>query len=134
MDLEGMRAKPLDAFKKFETLRVGFEWETGNISSSFRALMKLIKGLVEDELDFGVHVVPSRAFYNYLTDRVGNIREIEPYLNVFSRIRVPAGKSLLILVVEHDLEDIKAKLIPKGLDGMSIGRRKKVRKSLLKRV
>lgn len=125
MNLEGMRAKPLDAHKKLGSLRVGFEWETGNISSSFRALMKLIKGLIEDELDLGVHVLPSRAFYNYLTDRVGNITELEPYLSVFGRIQIPEGKSVLIVVVEHDLEDKSAKVIPKGLDGMSKERREK---------
>lgn len=123
MNLDGMRAKPLDGFKSFTDQNVGFEWETGNISSSFRALMKLIKGLIEDQLDLGVHVLPSRAFYNYLTDRVGNITELTPYLDVFSKIQVPPGKSLVIFVVEHDSEDIKAKLIPKGLDGMSKKRR-----------
>lgn len=123
MNLEGMRAKPLDGFKSFKDLNVGFEWETGNISSSFRALMKLIKGLIEDQLDLGVHVLPSRAFYNFLTDRVGNISELAPYLDVFSKIQVPKGKSLVIFVVEHDSESNKAKLIPKGLDGMSKKRR-----------
>jgi hypothetical protein len=123
MDLEGMRAKPLDAFKKVGSIKVGFEWETGNISSSFRALMKLIKGLIEGELDLGVHVLPSKAFYNFLTDRVGNITELEPYLSVFGKIQIPIKKSLLIVVVEHDAEDTKVPLIPKGLDGMSIGRR-----------
>lgn len=125
MDLEGMRAKPLDGYKNFDGFRVGFEWETGNISSSFRALMKLIKGLVENELDLGVHVLPSRAFYNYLTDRVGNITELLPYLDVFSRIQIPVHKALVIIVVEHDSESSTAKLIPKGLDGMSLSRRAK---------
>lgn len=125
MDLEGMRAKPLDAYKLVSDLKVGFEWETGNVSSSFRALMKLIKGVVEDQLDLGIHVLPSRAFYNYLTDRVGNIAEINPYLSVFGRIQIPDGKCVVIIVVEHDSEDHKVKLIPKGLDGMSISRRKK---------
>lgn len=125
MELELMRAKPLDAYKNFKNLRVGFEWETGNISSSFRALMKLIKGLDEDQLDLGVHVVPSRDFYKYLTDRVGNITELLPYLSVFGKIKLGPKKALVIVVVEQDALDKNAELIPKGLDGMSLARRGK---------
>lgn len=118
-----MNAKPLDACKSFGDLRVGFEWETGNVSSSFRALMKLIKGLVEDQVDLAVHVLPSRALYNFLTDRIGNVTELKPYFSVFSRIAIPEKKALLILVIEYDSLDPHAPLIPKGDDGMSIGRR-----------
>lgn len=123
MELELMRRKPLDAYKKFGKTRVGFEWETGNISSSFRALMKLIKGLVEDQIDLGVHVVPSRALYEFLTDRVGNITELLPYLTVFGSIKLRDDQALVIMVVEHDKESKSAKLIPKGNDGMSLSRR-----------
>lgn len=128
MDLAMMRSRPLDAFKRFKNLNVGLEWETGNVSSSFRALMKLIKGLDENQLDLGVHVLPSRAFYKYLTDRVGNITELLPYLKVFGKINIDSTKTLIIIVVEYDETDDKAKLIPKGLDGMSLSRRKKFRK------
>ncbi len=127
MDLAMMRSKPLDGYKRHGDLRVGFEWETGNISSSFRALMKLIKGLDENQIDLGVHVLPSRAFYNFLTDRVGNITELLPYLGSFAKIKINSTKTLIILVVEHDSLNEKAKLIPKGLDGMSLVRRKQQR-------
>ena len=90
--------------------------------------MKLIKGLDEDQLDLGVHVVPSRDFYNFLTDRVGNITELLPYLSVFGKIKLGPKKALAIIVVEYDELDKKAKLIPKGLDGMSIKRRSKLKK------
>lgn len=123
MDLEGMRAKPLDAYKNFDKFKVGFEWETGNISSSFRALMKLYKAVLEYKIDLGVHVLPSREFYNYLTDRVGNISEMNPYLNVYKRIELPKKSCVIIIVVEHDKLDPEAPPIPKGLDGMSIRRR-----------
>lgn len=123
MDLQMMRSKPLDGFKRFGELKVGLEWETGNISSSFRALMKLIKGLHENQLDLGVHILPSRAFYRFLTDRVGNITELLPYLEIFGRIQIEQKKTLIILVIEHDSVDEKALLIPKGLDGMSLKRR-----------
>jgi len=125
MNLDGMKSKPLDGFKTLAGTRAGFEWETGNISSSFRALMKLTKGILENQLDLGIHVLPSRPFYNFLTDRVGNISELLPYLAVFGRIPIETNRALVILVVEHDKEDKKMKLIPKGLDGNSLKRRKK---------
>jgi len=125
MNLEGMKAKPLDAHKSFGKTRVGFEWETGNISSSFRALMKLYKAVIEAQIDFGVHVIPSRAFYKYLTDRIGNIRELEPYLDIYKRIKLPSNACILIIVIEHDKLDPKAPPIPKGLDGMAKKPKKK---------
>lgn len=117
MNLEGMRAKPLDSFKQFENARVGFEWETGNISSTFRALMKIFKGLIEEQLDIGVLVLPNREFYQYLTDRVGNMRELKPYLSVYQRIQVPKNKRVIILAVQYDGLDENASAIPKGTDG-----------------
>lgn len=117
MNLEGMRAKPLDAYKKFNRLRVGFEWETGNISSTFRALMKLYKGLLEDELDYGILVLPSYEFYYFLTDRVGNFRELSPYISVYRKIQIDDTKSLKIIVVEHDEIDDASSPLEKGTDG-----------------
>ena len=117
IDLEGMRSKPLDAYKNFKNFRIGFEWETGNISSTFRSLMKLFKGLIENQLDYGILVLPSREFYKYLTDRTGNIREIEPYFSVYRRIRISDNKTLKIIVVEYDSLDKNASRIPKGTDG-----------------
>lgn len=128
LDLDGMRAKPLDGYKDFGGLKVGFEWETGNISSSFRALMKLFKGLIEDQIDIGIHALPSREFYQYLTDRIGNIREMRPYIDVYKCIELPASKCCLILVVEQDKTDPKAKPIPKGSDGMAKQAKKKSEK------
>lgn len=125
MDLEGMRAKPLDAYKDFKKFRVGFEWETGNISSSFRALMKLYKAVIEKQVEVGIHVLPSRAFYNYLTDRVGNITEMLPYLDIYKRVQLPENTCIAIIVVEHDKLDEKMPPIPKGLDGMSLSRRER---------
>lgn len=123
MNLEGMNAKPLDAYKKFEEYRVGFEWETGNISSSFRALMKLYKAILQNEIELAIHVLPSRTFYSYLTDRVGNIAEMNPYLEVYKRILLPSNACILIFVVEHDALNPNAEPIPKGKDGMSLSRR-----------
>jgi Restriction endonuclease BamHI len=58
------------------------EWETGNISSSHRSMNKLTM-LVSDGIISAVTlVVPSRKLYVYLTDRIGNIRELEPYFRL----------------------------------------------------
>lgn len=127
MDLFGMNARPLDAHKTFGDCRVGLEWETGNISSSFRAIMKLIKGLCEDKLELGIFCVPSGDMYPYLTDRIGNITELEPYLDIFGRVPIAMGKALTIFVVEHDELSKDVPLIPKGNDGMSLERRKLIK-------
>lgn len=124
MEIPGMKKKPLDGYKKIGKLRIGLEWETGNVSSSFRALLKLISGLHNDQLDIAIHVLPSKAMYKFLTDRVGNVEELRPYFPIFKLIKINENKTLIILVVEHDEEDINSKLIKKGLDGMSLKRRK----------
>lgn len=71
------RPGPIDA-----TIPVGnrlfcMEWETGNISSSHRALNKMSLGILKGLLIGGALVLPTRAMYKYLTDRVGNFAEIE---------------------------------------------------------
>lgn len=65
---------------------VALEWETGNISSSHRALNKMALGLMKKALVGGVLVVPTRKFYQYLTDRVGNWNELVPYLDLWRSI------------------------------------------------
>ena len=59
------------------------EWETGNISSSHRSMNKLTMLVADGLISAGVLVVPSRNLYLYLTDRIGNYREIEPYLKLW---------------------------------------------------
>lgn len=92
---------PVDA-----TLQVGekffaVEWETGNISSSHRALDKMALGIITDVLIGGVLVLPTRRMYHYLTDRVGNYEEIEPYFPLWRSLQCEEGL-LAIAVVEHD--------------------------------
>ena len=55
---------------------VALEWETGNISSSHRALNKMALVLLHGTLAAAVLVVPSRALYRFLTDRIGNWDEL----------------------------------------------------------
>jgi hypothetical protein len=95
---------------------VALEWETGNISSSHRALNKMALGLLKGVLAAGILVVPSRAMYKFLTDRVGNIDELDPYLDMWRSIPCTEG-SLEIVVVEQDGISTEGPRIPKGTDG-----------------
>ncbi len=98
---------------------LALEWETGNISSSHRALNKMALGLLNGLLAGGILIVPSRKLYKYLTDRVGNISELEPYLDLWRSI--PSKEGVLeVIVVEHDAESTKVPRIPKGTDGRAL--------------
>ena len=105
--------------KSAEHKPVVLEWETGNISSSHRALNKMALGLRNGMLAAGVLVVPSRKFYRYLTDRIGNFEELVPYLSLWSSVQYPDGAVLEIVVIEQDAESLKVPRIPKGTDGRS---------------
>ncbi len=95
------------------------EWETGNISSSHRALNKMALGMMRRLLSGGLLVLPSRAMYWYLTDRVGNYQELEPYFGLWRSISVADGV-LAVVEVEHDAEDTTVALISKGTDGRAL--------------
>lgn len=109
----------LDAVFQTSVGPVALEWETGNISSSHRALNKMALGLNKGALAAGVLVVPSRDLYRYLTDRVGNWSELEPYLDLWKSIPCRSG-ILEIIVVEHDATSTRVKRIPKGTSGRAL--------------
>ncbi len=101
-------------------LHVAIEWETGNISSTHRSLNKLVIALKAKQIDVGVLILPSRRLYEHLTDRIGNIGEISPYLNFWSSVESTVERGLLaISVVEQDeltdSEDFP--YLPSGNDG-----------------
>ena len=98
---------------------VAIEWETGNISSSHRALNKMALGLLKQKLACGILVVPSRNLYRYLTDRIGNITELEPYFDLW-RCFPCANGVLEIVVIEHDAESKRVRRIPKGTSGRAL--------------
>jgi hypothetical protein len=99
---------------------IGFEWETGNISSSHRALNKMCLGLVLGATVGGILVVPSRKLYVWLTDRIGNVSELEPYFPLWAS--TPCSQGVLeVVVIEHDAESIEVPRIPKGTDGRAAG-------------
>lgn len=96
------------------------EWETGNISSSHRSLNKLTMLASEGIIAAGTLIVPTRKLYPYLTDRIGNYSELEPYLKFWKS--VPCNRGILeIVVIEHDFESWDVPQIPKGTDGRAKG-------------
>jgi hypothetical protein len=110
-------AGPLDAAKLIDDGRyLALEWETGNISSSHRALNKMVVGIQKKRLVGGVLILPSRKLYQYLTDRIGNYQEIEPYFPVWQSIQIEEGL-LIVMEIEHDGTSSSVPRIPKGTDG-----------------
>lgn len=75
------------------------EWETGNISSSHRSMNKLTMLVANGAIAAGTLVVPSRKLYGYLTDRIGNYKELEPYLGLWKS--VPCESGVLEIVVSN---------------------------------
>lgn len=118
----GSRVKPgpIDAAKMLsDGSYAAIEWETGNISSSHRAINKLAIGLLEGVVSIGYLILPSREMYKFLTDRVGNYAEIAPYFDVWRNMNTNGGV-LGIIEIEHDGLDESVSLIPKGTDGRAL--------------
>jgi len=111
---------PFDAFFTLPSiLPFVAEWETGNVSSSHRAVNKIMMGMMNDEcITGGVLVLPTRRMAKYLTDRVGNFEEIEPYFRLWKGAAT-AGY-LAVVAVEHDAESEEVPRISKGTDGRAL--------------
>jgi hypothetical protein len=114
-----LRTGDLDALKETPEGYVAFEWETGNISSSHRALNKLFLTMKETATIGSFLVVPSNRMKVYLTDRIGNIGELEPYFGLWRDLTGIHG-ALRIIVVEQDAESFDVPKIPKGTDGRAL--------------
>jgi hypothetical protein len=122
-DEEGVHPGAFDASKDLHDVNLPpfvAEWETGNISSSHRAINKMGLGLLQERLSGGVIVLPSRRLYRFLTDRVGNYRELTPYFPLWRSLPVARG-FLAVIAVEHDRESLNVPHIPKGTDGRALG-------------
>jgi len=120
MDL-GSRVSPgpIDAVLKLNKYGYfAFEWETGNISSSHRALNKMALGLITKTLIGGILVIPSRELYYHLTDRIGNFAEIEPYFPIWKSLN--AEGVLAVIEIEHDSLSTSVPKIKKGTDGRAL--------------
>jgi Restriction endonuclease BamHI len=109
----------VDATKVLDNHLFALEWETGNISSSHRAVNKMVLGLLRNVFLGAVLVLPSRKLYPYLTDRIGNYEELEPYFDVWRAVRLEEG-FLAIFVIEHDQIDSSVPMITKGTDGRAL--------------
>lgn len=115
-----LRPGPIDAVRQLSDGRwFAFEWETGNISSSHRALNKMAVGLLDGTLAGGVLILPSRDMYQYLTDRIGNYAEIEPYFPVWKNLSIRDGV-LAVIEIEHDDLSMDIPTIQKGTDGRAL--------------
>ena len=111
------RPGPVDAYRNLEKYKPFIiEWETGNISSTHRALNKMAVGLLEKVISGGLLILPSRELYKFLTDRVGNFDEIKPYFPVWKNLPLAEGV-LAIAVIEYDNTSDNVPQIPKGKDG-----------------
>lgn len=119
MDGAPLRTGDLDAVKTTPVGYIGFEWETGNISSSHRALNKLLLTFLKGHLVGGFLAVPSNRLKPFLTDRIGNIGELEPYFPLWQSVPV-LNAALRIVVVEHDGTSTQVPRIPKGRDGRAL--------------
>ena len=118
LDVKGIGK--LDAVLTTKSGIVALEWETGNISSSHRALNKMSLGLMKGVLACGILVVPSRNLYRYLTDRIGSMEELEPYFDLWRSIRCKQG-ILEIVAIEHDATSTDVPRIPKMTAGRALG-------------
>jgi hypothetical protein len=106
----------LDALKTTSEGFIAFEWETGNVSSSHRAINKLLLAMQETPTLASFLVVPSDNLKPFLTDRIGNIGELRPYFPLWRNISGIIG-ALRIVVVEQDATSYDVPKIPKGTDG-----------------
>ncbi|MNT71465.1 Type-2 restriction enzyme BamHI [compost metagenome] len=73
-------------------------------------------GLVARKCVAGVLVIPNMNLARYLTDRIGNIEEIRPYIPLWENLSVKEGV-LELVVIEQDGESTHSPRIPKGRDG-----------------
>ena len=110
------RPGPLDATYRIGSRLFAVEWETGNISSSHRAVNKMALGILKGVLIGGALILPTREFYQYLTDRVGNFRELAPYFSMWKALKCDEG-FLAVIAVEHDYASTDVPRIPKGTNG-----------------
>lgn len=116
---EGAKFGAIDLSKFFDDRPFVVEWETGNISSSHRSMNKMALGLLSEAILAGVLVVPSQSLARFLTDRIGNVRELRPYIPLWMSIPIKSGY-LGIIVVEQDGESLEVPRIKKGTDGRAL--------------
>lgn len=113
---KGMNPGPIDVVKTITEGKFAVEWETGNISSSHRALNKIAVGIIQEQIVGGILILPVKNFSKFLTDRIGNYEELAPYFPMYNNLQISNG-IIAVISVEHDGESEDSPLIPKGKDG-----------------
>ncbi len=107
---------PIDAVLQTPHGLFAVEWETGNISSSHRSLNKMALGIMKGVLIGGALILPTRKFAAFLTDRIGNFEELEPYFGLWQAVAGHVDAGLLeVIAVEHDTIGYDVPRIPKVL-------------------
>ncbi len=96
------------------------EWETGNISSSHRAINRIGLGIQIGYISGGVLILPSGELAPYLTDRIGNEPELRPYHSLWSEWRLAPLSYFAIVAIEHDRTSLNVPRLPKGSDGRAV--------------
>lgn len=83
---DAKKGGPIDVYKEFyqggNIFCAGLEFETGNISSAHRSMNKISVGLMKKEIAIAFLMMPVKKMSFYLTDRVSNYEELEPYFFV----------------------------------------------------
>lgn len=114
---DAQKGGPIDAYKVFvsgtSTFTVGLEFETGNISSAHRAINKLRVGIKKQELDMAILMLPIKQMAYYLTDRISNYEELEPYFLLLD------DSSFVVFGFDAEEYSVDVPALPKGKDGMS---------------
>lgn len=120
----GSRPGAFDCSINFQTHFGTFaiEWETGNISSSHRSIDRLALGIRNSYLSGGYLVVPTKKLADFLTDRIGNEAELEPYTPLWQSMEdvMPTPSFLAIVSIEHEHESETIDCIQKGTDGRAL--------------
>jgi len=116
---EGINPGPVDVIKKTQFGDFVVEWETGNISSSHRALNKIAVGIIRKVIIGGILILPTKNLARYLTDRIGNFEEIAPYFSLYEHVFVNSG-TIGVISVDYDSTSEESPLIPKGRDGNAL--------------
>lgn len=106
----------VDAVLTREAKIVALEWETGNVSSSHRSLNKMAFFIQNQVILAGFLVVPCRSLAQYLTDRIGNFEELEPYFGFWQNSIAGYTGLLEIIGIEQDevsYEELRSPKNPK---------------------
>ncbi|MEC5259813.1 hypothetical protein [Bacillus amyloliquefaciens] len=74
---------------------------------------KLLLGLKHGEIDLAIILMPIKQLAYYLTDRVTNFEELEPYFELTE------GQPFIFIGFNAEAYNSNVPLIPKGSDGMS---------------